>query len=195
MENISKTFSIQYELKYKYLNKNIKTSIDGCKYIEIYDAHFIADKDEILTGVKHVGDATEYNEEWYRTWYDPIVYGRQYYMTSQFDKCFDALMIDHNTRHAYISMMDWHTVHNEADIMICTIGMQWIVNDKNQLDYHVYMRANDAVEYRNDYHWQRALYEKMLKRLVDNGMSIDAGCIYWNATSMQLQEIYFEHLK
>ena len=195
METISRTFNILYEFKYKYLNHDIKTSIAGDRYIEIYDVHFIADNSEIAPGVEHEGDNTQYNESWYKKWYDPIVFSEQYYMTSQFDKCFDALMIDRNTRHAYISMMDWHNVHNEADIMICTIGMQWIVNDKNQLDYYVYMRANDVIEYRNDYHWQRSLYDKMLKRLIDNGVSIDEGNIYWNATSMQLQEKYFEHFK
>lgn len=195
------TKDIYNKIRSEYDDQNFTVS-NGQKYIQIYNCDFRADSPKIIPGSRYNAE-DEYNTRWYQRYYDPIVYGDQYYIKSQYDNCVDKLCSDVYTRQAYISMMNWQTLHygllNNNAVMICTIGMQYIImeNEYDQrLDCYVSMRANDVVEYNADYNWQSDLYNRILLDIRHKRYpNIRKGYIHWHANTMQLYERDFKFLE
>jgi thymidylate synthase len=69
---------------------------------------------------------------------------------------------------------------------ICTNTVQYLVRD-GELNAIVNMRSNDAVfGFRNDYHWQRHVLEKLAADL-----SIEPGSVVWQCGSLHVYERHF----
>ena len=196
------TKDIYNKIRSEYDDQNFIVS-NGQKYIQIYNCNFIADSPKIIPGSRYNSDDDEYNVQWYKKYYDPIVCGDQYYIKSQYDNCIDKLCSDAYTRQAYISMMNWQILHNGSldnkDVMICTIGMQYLIRENEygqRLDCYVSMRSNDVVEYNADYRWQSDLYNIILSDIrYKKYPNIRKGYIYWHANTMQLYERDFKFLE
>lgn len=65
------------------------------------------------------------------------------------------------------------------------------------LDYHVYMRSNDAVfGYDNDYLWHDYVFNKLIKDLSEAfSLEIQRGRMIWNAGSLHVYERHFKFLE
>lgn len=197
------TKDIYDKIRSEYNNQNFIVSNEQ-KYVQIYNCHFRADEPKIIPGSKYNNDGDdEYNTLWYQKYYDPIVYSDQYYIKNQYDNCIDKLCNDVYTRQAYISMMNWQTLHysslNNKDVMICTIGMQYLIRENEygqRLDCYISMRSSDVVEYNADYKWQTDLYNRILIDIKHKRYpNIKEGYMYWHANTMQLYERDFKFLE
>ena len=83
---------------------------------------------------------------------------------------------------------DMHTAFNANGMrdFVCTTHVQYMVRN-GVLMTHVSMRSNDAVfGYRNDYHWQKYVSDKLAKDL-----GIPRGEIVWTAGSLHFYQRHF----
>lgn len=92
------------------------------------------------------------------------------------------------------------SISNHKHDFCCTYAVQCFLNEgvdgKYVLDYHVYMRSNDAVfGYDNDYLWHDHVFNKLLNDLTDKGLNVKRGMLIWNAGSLHVYERHFKFLE
>lgn len=126
---------------------------------------------------------------------------------NQYKYCLNKLIEDPHTREATMiytrpSMVIDGFANNMHDFM-CTFAVQCFLNDIDNdtysLDYHVYMRSNDAVfGFNNDALW----HKNVQKRLVDDLNAMNAhdknfvtGDLIWTAGSLHVYEKHFKYLQ
>lgn len=122
---------------------------------------------------------------------------------SQYKNCLWQLINDYSTREAVMiynrPSMHVDAVANHKHDFCCTYAVQCFLNkhdDTLYLDYHVYMRSNDAVfGYDNDALWHAYVYDKLLLDLEDAGIAVKKGKMIWNAGSLHVYERHFKFLK
>lgn len=127
---------------------------------------------------------------------------------NQYVYCLNKMIEDPHTREATMiytrpSMVNDGFSDGMHDFM-CTFAVQCFLNDVDddtcQLDYHVYMRSNDAIfGFNNDALW----HQTVQRRLVDDLNAIHTyddkkfvvGELMWNAGSLHVYEKHFKYLK
>lgn len=122
----------------------------------------------------------------------------------QFEHCIDTLIKDPNSRQACMiytrpSIQIEHNKDGMQDF-ICTYSTQCFLNPVEQhmnLDYHVFMRSNDAVfGFNNDSLWHKYVQQKMSEILCDVfDYPVWPGKMMWNAGSLHIYERHFDLLK
>jgi thymidylate synthase len=120
--------------------------------------------------------------------YGYLIYSFDNY--SQYANVVETLKNDANSRRG-IMIYNRPTMHydynrNGMSDFICTTSVQYLIRD-GKLHVVVNMRSNDAIfGFRNDYHWQRHVQEKMA-----NELQIEIGPIYWQVGSLHIYERHF----
>lgn len=123
---------------------------------------------------------------------------------SQYMNCLWQLCNDPATREAAMiynrpSMHVDATTNHKHDFC-CTYAVQCFLNEKTEnvysLDYHVFMRSNDAVfGYDNDYYWHDYVMNKLVEDLNNKGIVVNRGNMIWNAASLHVYERHFKFLE
>ena len=129
---------------------------------------------------------------------------------SQYEHCLKSLLNDSVTRQGVMlynrpeMQEDWNK--NGMHDFCCTYAVQCFLNPNPDcpddptmlvLDYHVFMRSNDAVfGYDNDYLWHKHVQEKLVedlrKQYDPQYTNIKPGKIIWNAGSLHVYERHFK---
>ncbi len=194
--------------------KGIVTLPNGVKTLELAPVHFLADDEKIFGKVNH--EYVQAELDWYlsqslfvsdipggppKIWTDIADkdgrinsnYGWMIFSEengNQYANVLAELRKDLSSRRGvmiYIrpSMHTDHTANGMRDF-VCTTHAQYLVRDK-ELVTHVSMRSNDAVfGYRNDYHWQKYVSDKLA-----DDLGIPRGPIIWTAGSLHFYERHF----
>lgn len=136
--------------------------------------------------------------------YGWCVYSDENY--NQYQYCLNKLVEDNFTREAVMiynrpSMVKEAFESNMRDFM-CTFAVQCFLNyieDENvfKLNYHVYMRSNDAVfGFNNDILWHRVVQERLVDDLNEKlDTTVIAGDVVWTAGSLHVYERHFKYLE
>jgi len=108
----------------------------------------------------------------------------------QFNKAVQELRVNPESRRAvmiYTRPSIWLEYNkNGRSDFLCTNTVQYLIRD-GEVHAIVQMRSNDAVfGYKNDYHWQRHVLEK-----VSDMVGYPVGNIYWNVGSLHVYERHF----
>lgn len=139
---------------------------------------------------------------------------------SQYQNCMWHLINEPATREAVMiyNRPDMHVdaTSNHKHDFCCTYAVQCFLNpvfkeyeyeiplpvgmlpeiESYTLDYHVYMRSNDAVfGYDNDVLWHMHVHNKLLNDLIERGMNVTKGKLIWNAGSLHVYERHFKFLQ
>lgn len=122
---------------------------------------------------------------------------------SQLKNCINRLKDDKHTREACMiynrPAMQYDFNKNGMHDFMCTYAVQVFINEidnKDYLDYIVYMRSNDAVfGFDND-----ALWHSYVQRMLTSAMqkyypNLNVGKLYWNAGSIHVYERHFKFLE
>ena len=125
---------------------------------------------------------------------------------SQYKNCLWQLTNDPTTREA-VMIYNRPSMHvdafaNHRHDFCCTYAVQCFLNETDEdnvykLDYHVFMRSNDAVfGYDNDYYWHAYVRSRLLYDLNQSEkMVVKPGDIIWNAASLHVYERHFKFLE
>ena len=137
---------------------------------------------------------------------------------SQYNNCKWQLINDPATREACMiynrPSMHVDATSNHKHDFCCTYAVQCFLNEVHRyhtdpdgnkiklgldyytLDYHVYMRSNDAVfGYDNDYLWHDYVFNKLIKDFNELGLEVKRGKLIWNAGSLHVYERHFKFLE
>jgi thymidylate synthase len=139
---------------------------------------------------------------------------------SQYNNCLYQLINDPATRQAVMiynrPSMYVDAYSNMKHDFCCTYSVQCFLNpvfkkyeseiplpvgmlpdvESYTLDYHVFMRSNDAVfGYNNDVLWHKYVHESMVNDMKEIGMNVELGKIIWNAGSLHVYERHFKFLE
>lgn len=132
---------------------------------------------------------------------------------SQYNNCIWQLVNDPTSREACMiynrPSMHVDATSNHKHDFCCTYAVQCFLNaikvDEGQiansngymLDYHVFMRSNDAVfGFCNDYLYHDHVMNKMIRDLSEKlGCPIYRGKLIWNAGSLHVYERHFKFLE
>lgn len=186
----------------------------GVKTLELAPIHFEANYETILGAVNH--EYVQAELEWYlskslfvsdipggppKIWQDVADkdgrinsnYGWMIFSEengNQYDNVLNELRRDPSSRRGVMIYIrpDMHTAHkvNGMRDFVCTTHVQYLIRG-GVLITHVSMRSNDAVfGYRNDYHWQRYVSERLAADL-----QVPLGPIYWTAGSLHFYSRHF----
>lgn len=205
--------------------KNEEFVIDktGVKTVEILAATFIADEPAIFGTVNQ--DYLKREIDWYESqslyvkdipggppqiWqqvassegkinsnYGFLIFSEDNY--NQFDSCARQLELDSFSRRGIMiytrpSIQLEYNLNGMSDF-ICTNTIQYFIRD-NKLICCVSMRSNDAIfGYKNDYHWNIYVQQKLLKRLKITYPLLECGDIIWNSNSLHIYQRHFELIK
>lgn len=130
---------------------------------------------------------------------------------NQYVYCLNKLLDDPHTREATMiytrpSMVKDGFDNGMHDFM-CTFAVQCFLNDVDddtqKLDYHVYMRSNDAVfGFNNDALWHMTVQQRLVDDLnvinyhmtAEDDKKITVGDLIWNAGSLHVYEKHFKYL-
>ena len=125
---------------------------------------------------------------------------------SQYKNCLWQLTNDPTTREA-VMIYNRPSMHvdafaNHRHDFCCTYAVQCFLNETDEynvykLDYHVFMRSNDAVfGYDNDYYWHAYVRSRLLYDLNQSPERfVKPGDIVWNAASLHVYERHFKFLE
>lgn len=125
---------------------------------------------------------------------------------SQYKNCLWQLTNDPTTREA-VMIYNRPSMHvdafaNRRHDFCCTYAVQCFLNEicednVYKLDYHVFMRSNDAVfGYDNDYYWHKYVMSRLLCDLNQSPERfVKPGDIVWNAASLHVYERHFKFLE
>lgn len=125
---------------------------------------------------------------------------------SQYKNCLWQLTNDPTTREA-VMIYNRPSMHvdafaNHRHDFCCTYAVQCFLNETDEdnvykLDYHVFMRSNDAVfGYDNDYYWHKYVMSRFLCDLNQSPERfVKPGDIVWNAASLHVYERHFKFLE
>jgi len=141
------------------------------------------------------------NEGYINSNYGWMVFSDENY--NQYNYCLHQLINDYTTREAVMiynrPSMQIDAFKNGMHDFCCTYAVQCFLNKKNAqyiLDYHVFMRSNDAVYgFNNDCIWHQYVQTCLvndLNKYLD--LPVVAGNIIWNAGSLHVYERHFKFL-
>lgn len=125
---------------------------------------------------------------------------------SQYKNCLWQLCNDPATREAAMiynrPSMHVDAFANHKHDFCCTYAVQCFLNELTYniyaLDYHVFMRSNDAVfGYDNDYYWHNYVMNSLIDDISKHytGKTIVRGDMIWNAASLHVYERHFKFLE
>ena len=117
----------------------------------------------------------------------------------QFNNVVDKLVKDPDTRQASMiyTRPSMHTdaIKNGMHDFMCTNAVNYYLRD-GLLHATVQMRSNDIVYgFNNDVAWQKHVLNRLVNKLkYDKEIDVEAGNIYWNASSLHMYERHFKYL-
>lgn len=186
----------------------------GCKTLEIFGAHFLADEETIFGtlnkdyaereiewyesqslyvtdipgGTPKVWDAVSSNTKRINSNYGFLIYSDKNY--SQYKNVRQELKHNPFSRRAvmiYTRPSIWQEYNeNGMDDFICTHAVGYAIRD-GALHAHVMMRSNDIVfGYKNDRFWQLYVQEKLARDL-----RVEVGQLVWTVSSLHVYERHF----
>ena len=87
----------------------------------------------------------------------------------------------------------WHEFkENGKNDFICTNAVTYYIRNE-RLHAVVQMRSNDVIfGYRNDYAWQKYVYNKLREDLYYNGLQTKEGNIFWQVQNLHVYEKHFD---
>lgn len=191
----------------------------GVKMIEILNANFIADDDNIFGTPS--SDWNERELEWYLSqslnvnditppipaiWknvadadgmilsnYGWCVFSKE--NGNQFNSTFNALVKNPNTRQAIMiynrpSMHDDWNKNGMTDFMCC-LASHFFIRD-NTLINIVYWRSQDAIYgFKGDVFWHKYVYQKLHEQLLYTYPTLKTHELQWNCSSLHIYERHF----
>lgn len=122
---------------------------------------------------------------------------------SQLKNCINRLKDDKHTREACMiynrPAMQYDFNKNGMHDFMCTYAVQVFINEidnKDYLDYIVYMRSNDAVfGFDNDALWHLYVQRMLTSAMQNYYPNLNVGKLYWNAGSIHVYERHFKFLE
>tara|TARA_B100001063_G_C16716368_1_gene530965 strand:- start:34 stop:711 length:678 start_codon:yes stop_codon:yes gene_type:complete len=225
MYQVNSTADIAEVFKKHLKAKNYVTDKTGCKTIEIIGANFIADKPAIFgtpnqeyieqelrwydsksTNINDIYDDREPPQAWQysankhgeiNSNYGHLIWSSKYF--KQYDKVLNELLINPDSRRAsmiYQRPSIWKEYkENGKNDFICTNAVTYYIRD-NALHCVVQMRSNDVIfGYRNDYAWQKHVFDMLRDDLYYQGVPLELGHIHWQVQNLHVYERHFDLVK
>ena len=161
------------------------------KSTNIYDIYG-EDRDPPQAWLYSANDHGEINSN-----YGHLIWSKKYF--KQYDKVLNELMKNPDSRRAcmvYNRPSIWHEYkENGKNDFICTNAVTYYIRD-NELHAVVQMRSNDVIfGYRNDYAWQKHVFDLLRDDLYFNGMHLEEGNIHWQVQNLHVYERHFGLVK
>jgi len=125
--------------------------------------------------------------------YGHLIWSKKY--GNQYNKVLKELLKNQDTRRAsmiYQRPSIWYEYkENGKNDFICTNTVTYYIRD-NALHAVVQMRSNDVIfGYRNDYAWQKHVFDLLRDDLYFQGYHIEAGDIVWQVQNLHVYERHF----
>ena len=195
----------------------------GAKTIELIGASFIADEPAIFGEVSY--DYVQEELDWYESestnindirdeppqaWkyaankhgeinsnYGHLIWSSKYY--NQYNKVLNDLLKNPTSRRAcmvYNRPSIWKEYkENGKNDFICTNAVTYYIRH-NTLHATVQMRSNDVMfGYRNDYAWQKHVFDMLRDDLYYQGVPLEPGHIHWQVQNLHVYERHFDLVK
>ena len=157
---------------------------------------------DIDRGVDAVGNDMEPPQAWkysanrfgeINSNYGLLIYGEKYF--EQYENALDELIKNPDSRRAcmvYNRPSIWlEYKENGKNDFICTNTVTYYIRD-NALHAVVQMRSNDVIfGYRNDYAWQKHVFDLLRDDLYFQGYHIEEGDIVWQVQNLHVYERHF----
>lgn len=161
------------------------------KSTNIYDIYG-EDRDPPQAWLYSANDHGEINSN-----YGHLIWSKKYF--KQYDKVLNELMKNPDSRRAcmvYNRPSIWHEYkENGKNDFICTNAVTYYIRD-NELHAVVQMRSNDVIfGYRNDYAWQKHVFDLLRDDLYFNGIHLEEGNIHWQVQNLHIYERHFDLVK
>ena len=127
--------------------------------------------------------------------YGHLIYSKKYFQ--QYNKVVRELSeINPDSRRAsmiYQRPSIWHEFkENGKNDFICTNAVTYYIRNE-KLHAVVQMRSNDVIfGYRNDYAWQKYVYDKLREDLYYNGLQTKEGNMFWQVQNLHVYERHFD---
>jgi len=158
------------------------------KSTNIYDIYG-EDRDPPQAWLYSANDHGEINSN-----YGHLIWSKKYF--KQYDKVLNELMKNPDSRRAcmiYNRPSIWHEYkENGKNDFICTNAVTYYIRD-NELHAVVQMRSNDVIfGYRNDYAWQKHVFDLLRDDLYFNGIHLEEGNIHWQVQNLHVYERHFD---
>jgi len=158
------------------------------KSTNIYDIYG-EDRDPPQAWLYSANDHGEINSN-----YGHLIWSKKYF--KQYDKVLNELMKNPDSRRAcmvYNRPSIWHEYkENGKNDFICTNAVTYYIRN-NELHAVVQMRSNDVIfGYRNDYAWQKHVFDLLRDDLYFNGMHLEEGNIHWQVQNLHVYERHFD---
>jgi len=161
------------------------------KSTNIYDIYG-EDRDPPQAWLYSANDHGEINSN-----YGHLIWSKKYF--KQYDKVLNELMKNPDSRRAcmvYNRPSIWHEYkENGKNDFICTNAVTYYIRDE-ALHAVVQMRSNDVIfGYRNDYAWQKHVFDLLRDDLYFNGIHLEEGNIHWQVQNLHVYERHFDLVK
>ena len=225
MYQVNSTADIAEVFKKHLLAENFVKDKTGQKTIEIIGANFIADKPAIFgtpneeyiekelmwykkqsTNVFDIYGHDNPPKAWQyaankhgeiNSNYGHLIWSKKYY--KQYDKVLSELLKNPDSRRAsmiYQRPSIWiEYKENGKNDFICTNAVTYYIRN-NTLYCVVQMRSNDVIfGYRNDYAWQKHVFDMLREDLYYNGIETEVGHIHWQVQNLHVYERHFDLVK
>ena len=158
------------------------------KSTNIYDIYG-EDRDPPQAWLYSANDHGEINSN-----YGHLIWSKKYF--KQYDKVLNELMKNPDSRRAcmvYNRPSIWHEYkENGKNDFICTNAVTYYIRN-NELHAVVQMRSNDVIfGYRNDYAWQKHVFDLLRDDLYFNGIHLEEGNIHWQVQNLHVYERHFD---
>lgn len=206
-------------------HEQFSTDKTGCKTIEIIGASFIANEPAIFgtpnqeyieqelrwydsksTNINDIYDDREPPAAWsysankhgeINSNYGHLIWSSKYF--KQYDKVLNELLTNPDSRRAsmiYQRPSIWKEYkENGKNDFICTNAVTYYIRD-NALHCVVQMRSNDVIfGYRNDYAWQKHVFDMLRDDLYYQGVPLELGHIHWQVQNLHVYERHFDLVK
>ena len=225
MYQVNSTADIAEVFKKHLSAENFVKDKTGQKTIEIIGANFIADKPAIFgtpneeyiekelmwykkqsTNVFDIYGHDKPPKAWQyaankhgeiNSNYGHLIWSKKYY--KQYDKVLSELLKNPDSRRAsmiYQRPSIWiEYKENGKNDFICTNAVTYYIRN-NTLYCVVQMRSNDVIfGYRNDYAWQKHVFDMLREDLYYNGIETEVGHIHWQVQNLHVYERHFDLVK
>ena len=225
MYRISNTEDIANVFRNHLTAENFVQDKTGVKTIEIIGANFIADKPAIFgkpneeyieqelrwydsksTNINDIYDDREPPQAWQysankhgeiNSNYGHLIWSSKYY--SQYNKVLNDLLKNPTSRRAcmvYNRPSIWKEYkENGKNDFICTNAVTYYIRN-HTLHATVQMRSNDVIfGYRNDYAWQKHVFDMLRDDLYYQGVPLEPGHIHWQVQNLHVYERHFDLVK
>ena len=225
MYRISNTEDIANVFRNHLTAENFVQDKTGVKTIEIIGANFVADKPAIFgapneeyieqelrwydsksTNINDIYEDREPPQAWQysankhgeiNSNYGHLIWSSKYY--NQYNKVLNELLENPNSRRAcmvYNRPSIWKEYkENGKNDFICTNAVTYYIRH-NTLHATVQMRSNDVMfGYRNDYAWQKHVFDMLRDDLYYQGVPLEPGHIHWQVQNLHVYERHFDLVK